>query len=118
MILKETRVEMSYLAWLDKKHVIFVMQILQRYVSETHSRLVHGKTTDEWHMDYIQVHTSDMRVHTDDIRVHTSDIRMTYDIRTHTKNIRMTYEYIRMTYEIILNCILHLKLLDCSFQYP
>ena len=47
MILKETRVEMSYLAGLDKKHVVFVMQILQRYVSETHSRLVHGKTTDE-----------------------------------------------------------------------
>ena len=54
--------------------------------------MVHGTTTDKWHMD-------DMRVHTSDIRVTYEYIRVTCGyIRVHTNDIRMTYEYIRVAY--------------------
>ena len=59
--------------------------------------MVHGKTTDEWHTNGIQVHTSDIRVIYEYIRViyrwHTS----TYE--WHTDDIWVTYAWHASTYE-------------------
>ena len=53
---------------------------------------VHGKTTDEWHMD-------DIRVHTRNIWMTCEYIRVTYRwIRVYTSDIRITFEYIELTF--------------------
>ena len=79
----------------DKKAIIDE-RLSGLILGQKHSSTVYGKTTYEWHMDDIRVHTSDIRMtyewHKDDIRVHTSEIQMTYEYT------RMTYEYIQVTY--------------------
>ena len=65
--------------------------------------MVHGKTTDKWHTNDIQVHMSDLWMTYEYIRViygwHTSTYEWhTNDMRVHTSDIRMTYEYIRVIY--------------------
>ena len=66
-------------------------------------RMVHGKTTYEWHTDDMRVHTSDIRVTYEYIRVTYEYIRVAYGWHTstyewHTDNIRVNTSYIQMAW--------------------
>ena len=95
-----------FLIYINKLHwvsfIIICSKVLE--ILRDTRQMVHIQTTDEWHADDMQLHTSDIRVLCKNIRVtygwHSSTYQWLTDvIRVHMSVIRKIYGYMRVAYE-------------------